>query len=178
MLHSFSPFITHSTQWIFPLSCQFYSLYNLSLMLVLMQQISLLHFAPTISKIGLYLFLQAFHERTTHTFSFRAILFLNSFWLFFLKSSFSIRFSVLTIPTFFTPLRSISFDPRTYQPKSFSSNLAQISMLNLLHVFVSNIVDQCHSLDEALHTLSKSFSSFCHFFQLIYLPINNSSSIS
>ena len=174
MLHSFSPFITHSTQWIFPLSCQFYSLYNLSLMLVLMQQISLLHFAPTISKIGLYLFLQAFHERTTHTFSFRVILFLNSFWLFFLKSSFSIRFSVLTIPTLFTPLRRISFDPRTNKPKLFSSNLNHISMQikPLPPCFRFTLC-----MKEPIHRQSLSRRSI-HFFQLIYLPINNSSSIS
>ena len=173
MLHSFSPFITHSTQWIFPLSCQFYSLYNLSLMLVLMQQISLLHFAPTISKIGLYLFLQAFHERTTHTFSFRAILFLNSFWLFFLKSSFSIRFSVLTIPTFSALFRSISFDPRTCKPKLFFSDLTPIPMVTkpLPPCFFSNIVDQCHSLDEGAHTSSNSFSLFCPFFSA-HLPSN------
>ena len=65
----------------FPMSCQFYSLYKLSLMLVLEQHISLFqfalldHFAPTISKISFYLFVQAFHEETVHTFSFRAICF-------------------------------------------------------------------------------------------------------
>ena len=72
----------------FPMSCQFYSLYNLSLMLVLVQHISLLqfalwdHFAPTISKISLYLFLQAFHEQTIHTFSFCAIYFWTHFGYF------------------------------------------------------------------------------------------------
>ena len=54
----------------------------------------------------------AFHEQTIHTFSFCAIFFKLVFAI-FLEVFFSIRFSVLTILTFFTPLRSISFDPRT-----------------------------------------------------------------
>ena len=65
----------------FPMSCQFYSLYKLSLMLVLAQHISLFqfallnHFVPTISKISFYLFVQEFHEETVHKFYFRAICF-------------------------------------------------------------------------------------------------------
>ena len=154
----------------FPMSYQSYSLYDLFFMLVLVQDILLLqfalwdHFAPTISKISFNYFLRHFTNKLSMSlfmpFIFKLILAI------FLEVFFFIRFSVLTIPTFFTSLRSISFDPHACKLKLFPSNLKRISML-----IKSLSLPLCHSLDEGRHTSSKFFSSFCPFIST-HLPSN------
>ena len=84
----------------------------------------------------------------------------------------------MTIPTFCTPLRRISFDLRTYKPKLFSSDLTYISMpIKSLPPCFRFKYNRPISLDVGPYTLSKSLLLFCPFFQLIYLPINNYSSL-
>ena len=167
-------------------------------MIVLLQHIPLFqfaiwgHFATLTSKIILYLFPQAVHKQSIHAlfvpFNFKFILaiFLKAF--FFDKTK-SFDNTVLTILTFFMPLRSISFHSCTYKSKMLSSDFTHFSMLikplpscfSMLITFFN--ANQTSSINVTIWIqgpiLHESLSCrSVHFFQLIHLLINTSSSVS